>query len=77
MATPEGTVEKRFLRPVLFGESIAPFRIVAQPPAVAPWDEAENRPMDAAQAGRRDYRKLAQWLEKNEGGRNTAQVKLC
>ena len=63
---PEGTVEKRFLRSVLLGESIAPFRIVAQQPAVVPWDEAEGRLMDAARAAQRGYRKLAQWLEKNE-----------
>ena len=63
---PEGTVEKRFLRPVLLGESIAPFRIVAQPSAVIPWDAAEGRPMNAAQAAQRGYPKLAQWLEKTE-----------
>ena len=63
---PEGMVEKRFLRPVLLGESIAPFRIVAQPRAVIPWDEAEGGLMNAAQAAQRGYRKLAQWLEKTE-----------
>lgn len=63
---PEGTVEKRFLRPILLGESIAPFRILAQQPAVVPWDEAEGRLMNAARAAERGYRKLAQWPEKNE-----------
>ena len=63
---PEGTVEKRFLRPILLGDSIAPFRIVTQPSAVIPWDAAEGGPMNAAQAAQRGYRKLAQWLEKTE-----------
>ena len=63
---PEGTVEKRFLRPILLGESIAPFRIVAQRHAVIPWDEEGNTLMDAAAAAQCGYPRLAQWLDKNE-----------
>lgn len=72
---PEGVVDRDFLRPVLLGESIAPFRIVAPLKAVIPWDNERCELLDAAKAASRGYPMLAQWLQKtesiwNENGRN-------
>ena len=63
---PEGTVEKAFLRPVLLGESIAPFCILTQQWAVIPWNQEKNEAMDATQAGQSGYPRLSQWLRKSE-----------
>ncbi len=63
---PQGTVEKGFLRPVLLGESIAPFRVIRPLQAVVPWDEERFELMDARAAARCGYRALARWLEKSE-----------
>ena len=63
---PEGTIEQAFLRPVLLGESVAPFRVLTQQLAIIPWDQERDQLMDAAQAGRRGYRRLSQWLRKSE-----------
>ena len=63
---PEGTIERAFLRPVLLGESIAPFCVLTQQLAVIPWDQEQGQLMDAMQAGQRGYPRLSQWLEKGE-----------
>ena len=63
---PEGTIEQAFLRPVLLGESIAPFCILTRQLAVIPWDEERGQLMDATQAGQYGYPRLSQWLEKGE-----------
>ena len=60
----EGTVEQAFLRPVLLGESIAPFCVLAPQLAVIPWAEGEL--MDAARAAERGYPRLSQWLKNSE-----------
>ena len=75
---PQGTVERIFLHPVLLGESIAPFRVLAPQQAVIPYD-VEKQPgdihstlrqqgvlLDSKEAARRGYPRLAQWLEKTE-----------
>ena len=71
---PQGTVERDFLRPVLLGESIAPFRIMAPLLAVIPWDAGRGVLLDAERAAGRGYPELSQWLERaetlwNENGR--------
>ena len=63
---PQGTVEREFLRSVLLGESIAPFRVLAPQRAVVPWDWEKGELLDAARAGRRGWPRLAQWLERTE-----------
>ncbi len=63
---PQGTVEKRFLRPALLGESIVPFRVVEPLRAVIPWDDENRDLMDARIAGSRGYPMLAKWLEMAE-----------
>jgi len=70
---PMGPVEKAFLRPALLGESIAPFRLLAQPLAVIPWDEDRRDLMDAGKAWRRGYPWLGQWLGKVETLWNTSK----
>ena len=61
---PQGAVEKAFLRPVLLGESIAPFRVLAPQRAVVPWERGEL--LDAEKAAGRGFPRLAQWLERTE-----------
>ena len=63
---PLGTVEKKFLRSVLLGESVAPFRVLAPQRAIIPWDTEWHGLLDAQKASRRGYPKLAQWLTETE-----------
>ena len=57
---PRGPVEARFLRPLLLGETIAPFRLLEPVTAVIPLDGATL--LDAAAAREADHRHLAAWL---------------
>ncbi len=57
---PRGPVEARFLRPVVLGESIAPFRLLETPLAVTPVENGRLLDSDAAAAA--DYRHLSAWL---------------
>ncbi len=66
LAPPEGPVEREFLRPVLPGESVTPFRLLDPPLAVIPWDAERDELMDAQGADRRGWTRLARWLEKTE-----------
>ena len=63
---PQGTVDREFLRPVLLGESIAPFRVLEPRTGVIPWDAERRELMDAEKAARRGYPRLAQWLGTTE-----------
>ena len=63
---PLSTVEKKFLRPALLGESVAPFRILVPQRAVIPWDAEWHELLDAQKASGRGYPKLAQWLTETE-----------
>ena len=63
---PQGAIERVFLRPVLLGEAIAPFRILAPATAVIPWDESRRDLMDAARADQRGWQFLAHWLKRTE-----------
>lgn len=59
---PEGAVEAAFLRPVLLGESLAPFRLLEPALGVVPVD-ARGQVMDAATARREGHPRLADWLD--------------
>jgi hypothetical protein len=62
---PHGPVEIEFLRTVLLGESIAPFRILATPSCVLPINGREIiNSRGAMDAG---FRRLAAWLRDIEG----------
>lgn len=63
---PQGAIEAAFLRLVLLGESVAPFRVIASLRAVIPWSEERDELMDSKTALRRGYPRLAQWLEQAE-----------
>ncbi len=63
---PQGVVEREFLRPVLLGESIAPFRVLALQRAVVPWDEERGVLLDAKQASASGVPRLMRWLEQTE-----------
>ena len=63
---PRGTVEADFLRPVLLGESIAPFRVLTPPLGVIPWDAESEDLLNAGRAERRAYSHLAAWLRRAE-----------
>ena len=56
------TVEAQFVRPVLLGESIAPYRTIEPLLAIIPWDDEGRRLMDAANARRAGYLHLSRWL---------------
>lgn len=64
---PQGTVEKQFLRTVLVGESIVPFRVLKPLLGVIPWDSERRELMDAEAAGGEGFTRLARWLETAEG----------
>ena len=63
---PEGTVECGFLRPVLLGESIVPFRVMRPLQGVIPWDPDRSDLMDAETAVGRGHLRLGQWLQETE-----------
>ena len=66
VSPPQGTVEVDFLRPVLLGESIAPFWVLATRRGVIPWNDEIGKLMVSETAGKKGYPRLAQWLRKTE-----------
>ena len=66
VAPPRGPVDKVFLRPVLLGESIAPFRVLTPAQAVIPWDSETHQLFDAKAAIRQGHLRLTKWLEQTE-----------
>jgi SAM-dependent methyltransferase len=62
---PEGPVEKRFLRPVVLGETILPFRLLPPAVGVIPTDD-RGEVMDARTAARAGFPHLAAWLRDAE-----------
>jgi SAM-dependent methyltransferase len=62
---PEGPVEKRFLRPVVLGETILPFRLLPPVLGVIPIDD-RGEVMDARTAARAGFPHLAAWLRDTE-----------
>jgi SAM-dependent methyltransferase len=63
---PHGPVERQFLRPLLLGESLAPFRVLAPALAVVPVDE-RGQVIDSSSARRDGFPRLADWLQACEG----------
>lgn len=61
---PAGPVEAAFLRPLLLGEGIAPFRIIDTALAVVP--VVEGQILDSAAAAQSGHRFLAAWLRQTE-----------
>jgi hypothetical protein len=62
---PRGPIELEFLRPVLLGESIAPFRLLPMALSMIP---VENETLlDAEAAADAGYRHLANWMRDIEG----------
>ncbi len=57
---PEGPIERRFLHPVLLGESIGPFRVIA--PALAVLPIHERRLLNSSSARKLSADGLADWL---------------
>ena len=67
---PRGPVEIKFLKPVLLGESLAPFRVLGPALGVIPADD-RGRVLDAAGARAIGARRLAEWLDDCETKWNT------
>lgn len=63
----EGPVEAEFLRPVLLGESIAPYRVLNNVVGVIPWNPNRHEVMDSEGALGIGKQRLADWLTKAEG----------
>ena len=61
----EGRVEREFLKPVLLGESIAPFRLLKRFEAVIPVTSS-GAMLDASSAQGRGFDDLSRWLRKAE-----------
>lgn len=68
---PEGPVEARFLRPVVLGETILPFRLLPPVVGVIPTDD-RGEVMDAKTAARAGFPHLAAWLRDAESKWNAA-----
>ncbi|MCC7276561.1 MAG: N-6 DNA methylase [Alphaproteobacteria bacterium] len=60
VAPPAGPVEAQFLRPLLLGENLAPFRLIGETLAVIPVDGMSL--LDSSGAGLAGHRHLAAWL---------------
>lgn len=62
----QGPVERAFLRPVLLGESIAPWRIIAPVLGVIPMQPGREAPLDSTAATLAGQTGLADWLKRAE-----------
>lgn len=62
----ENQVEADFIRPVLLGESILPYRLVWPMEGVIPVDGKGRLDSTSAQLSKRSYDKLASWMKKAE-----------
>jgi hypothetical protein len=61
-----GQIEQKFLRPIILGESIAPFRLLTVATGVIPWLSTRQALLDADAALSEDYPRLADWLRQTE-----------
>lgn len=66
ISPPKGQVEGEFLRPLLLGESIAPFRILSPCVAIIPWWNQGSRLLNAGGALNAGFPYLAKWLRTSE-----------
>ena len=75
-----GKVEQESLRPLLLGESVAPYRVLSALTAVIPWDSELGNLMDSSLARGRGLVHLSRWLDEVEelwkvhGKRKTSMV---
>jgi hypothetical protein len=70
---PRGAVEAEFLRPVLLGETVAPFRLLTRALGVVPADQ--DILLDAEAAADSGHRHLAAWLRDIEAKWNANRAK--
>lgn len=61
-----GQIERRFLRPLILGESIAPFRVLNMATAIIPWEARQKTLLTADSALEEGHSHLASWLRKAE-----------
>lgn len=61
-----GQIEKEFLRPLLLGENIAPFRRINSATAVIPFDARNDILLDRRRAIEAGHTHLARWLKQAE-----------
>ena len=61
-----GSVEAEFARPLLLGESIAPFLVLEPVLGIVPWDPETETLMDSSAARRNGFTRLSKWLSKAE-----------
>lgn len=59
---PAGQVEAKFIKPVLLGENVAPFKVIDEVEGVVPYDDRLGAVIDSTAARTRGYDKLASWL---------------
>jgi hypothetical protein len=71
---PEGPVEAQFLRPVVLGETILPFRLLPPVVGVIPTDD-RGEVMDARTAARAGFPNLAAWLRDAESKWNAKSAR--
>jgi hypothetical protein len=64
LAALEGTVERQFVRPMLLGETILPYRVLTPVRAVVPWDN--QRLLHTKDERLSSYPGLEEWLTKAE-----------
>lgn len=66
VAPLHGQIEVLFLRPLLLGESIAPFRLLYPSEAIIPWCTEKNQLLDGQAALEAGFVHLARWLSRAE-----------
>jgi hypothetical protein len=62
----KGQVERRFLKPVLLGSSIAPYRVLEPLTGVIPWETQRSSLLNSRSALEAGYPHLARWLGQAE-----------
>jgi len=63
---PQGKVDAKFLRPLLLGESILPYRMLRSFEGVIPWDEKNEKLFDSSTALKEGHIVLGEWLQQIE-----------
>lgn len=61
-----GQIERKFLKPVLLGQSIAPYRVLDPVTGIIPWDVLQAKLLDSRAALEAGYPHLARWLGQAE-----------
>jgi hypothetical protein len=74
-----GQIERRFLKPVLLGQSIAPYRVLEPATGIIPWDAQQSKLLDSVAALEAGQPHLARWLSQAErlwSGRTRSDMTL-